>query len=577
VRRGTRLGRALGLVVGYALLAVWCLRPVSLAPGALLPGPEHEDRFGLATLADVYLNIWVLAAGARSLATDPARFFHPPAFYPEPYALAFSEHLLGQQPLFAPAYLATGNPVLGLNLSLLASSALLGLGVHCLVRHLGGSGPAAVLAAVLAVAAPWRVGPAAIRVQTLMVHWIPFLLLFLDRWLVRGRWTDLALAAACLGLQVITSYYAGYAALVAAGLYLVIVGRTVPRRALAAIAGLAVGLLLVVPVSLPYTYVAGRGGLGELPPELLMRLLAGTGAPGVLTGQTVGFLPVVLSGLLLFARRAPGSQRSALLVIALAGYVLALGPVLYLPREPARALAAAGDILIATDGPRLADRVARPAAEAVRLPTPYAALAAMVPGFERLRAPYRFGVLPAIVLPVTAGLGVTAVAARLAAAGGPLTVALALLVLVRVPPVRATPVEVGAALPPAYAWLAAHGEGRPLAEVPFGRTADMYEEARAMYFAIYHRLPLLNGYSGHVPARMQERAAVVARLPDPEALGVLCRETGLGWILVHRERLMPPLRARWEQPGPAFREAATFGPAVVFAVDCAAVGAGGGP
>ena len=569
---GARVGRALGLVAGYAVLAVWCLRPVSWAPASTVPGPEHADRPGLATLADVYLTLWVLAAGADKLASDPAHLFHPPVFHPEPYALAYSEHMLGQQPLFAPTYLASGNPVLALNLSLVASTVLLALGVHLLVRRFGGSSAAAVLAAVLAIAAPWRVGPAAIRVHTLWVHWIPFLLLFLDRWLAGGRWMNLALAAACLGLQVITSYYAGYAALVAAGVYLVVVGRAVPRRALAAVAGLGVGALAVLPASLPYAHVVGGGGLGDLPPALVMRLLAGTGAPGVLTQHAVGFLPVALSVLLVLARRgAPPTRSGALLLIALAGYVLALGPALYLPRDALRALAAVSDILTATDGRELADRVASVEPEAVHLTTPYAAFAAVVPGFARLRAPYRFGVLPAIVLPVTAGLGVAAVAARLPAAGAPLVVALVLLVLARVPPVRPTPVEVGAALPPAYGWLAAHGEGRPLAEVPFGRTADMYEEARAMYFAIYHRLPLLNGYSGHVPARVQERAGVVARLPDSEALGVLCRETGLGWILLHRERLAPRVRARWERPGPALREAAAFGPDVVFAVDCAAV------
>jgi hypothetical protein len=67
-----------------------------------------------------------------------------------------------------------------------------------------------------------------------------------------------------------------------------------------------------------------------------------------------------------------------------------------------------------------------------------------------------------------------------------------------------------------------------------------------MYHAIYHRRPLLNGYSGYWPAGFAERMALAARLPDPEALDSLVRATGLDLILVHAaEYGRGPRHATW--------------------------------
>jgi hypothetical protein len=146
-------------------------------------------------------------------------------------------------------------------------------------------------------------------------------------------------------------------------------------------------------------------------------------------------------------------------------------------------------------------------------------------------------------------------------------------VLSRIPPVIANPVEAGVKIPPAYRWLEVHGAGRPLLEIPIRRDfAGLYHECRAMYFATYHRLPLLNGYSGHVPETFRQRARIAARLPDPAALRTLCTDTNLGWVLVHLDRLSPAARRAWLNPPPEFRPAARFGNTVLFATACPAVG-----
>jgi hypothetical protein len=138
-----------------------------------------------------------------------------------------------------------------------------------------------------------------------------------------------------------------------------------------------------------------------------------------------------------------------------------------------------------------------------------------------------------------------------------------------------TAVEVGGTVPPAYLWLRAHGRGLPLVEVPYrgGGTGalDNYAETRAMYFSTYHRLPVLNGHSGHMPSAFVARTRTAARLPASAAVAALCAETGLGWILLHRERLPPRARQGWDEPPAELRTAARFGADEVFSVSCAAI------
>ena len=65
-----------------------------------------------------------------------------------------------------------------------------------------------------------------------------------------------------------------------------------------------------------------------------------------------------------------------------------------------------------------------------------------------------------------------------------------------------------------------------------------------MYFSIVHWLPLVNGYSGYSPPEHAQLMDAARRLPDPEALALLVRATGLRWILLHGEAGMLPTAPR---------------------------------
>src|SRR5262249_28377686 len=157
----------------------------------------------------------------------------------------------------------------------------------------------------------------------------------------------------------------------------------------------------------------------------------------------------------LLHRRAP---RGALLVLGLSGVVLSLGPHL------------------------LVSGLSQP------LPLPYVWLSAIIPGFSTMRQPQRFGGLATLAVMAPAALGLAELRSRLRTRGHGRVAAvlpwvLVAWFLVEATPrgLRAYPMQVGRAVPGAYRWLADHGDGGPLLELP-ASSWDLYRESLYMYF-----------------------------------------------------------------------------------------------
>ena len=113
---------------------------------------------------------------------------------------------------------------------------------------------------------------------------------------------------------------------------------------------------------------------------------------------------------------------------------------------------------------------------------------------------------------------------------------------------------------------------RPGGPVLEGPVSGIYGalHARAMYHSTFHWRPLLNGYSSFRPAGFDERMRLAARLPDPDALAALRRETGLELLLMHAEKLRPAERDTWlalaEHGGHGLSLVARDGDDILFAV-----------
>lgn len=240
--------------LAFTLLTLVLAVPLSLSPAT----------HALPLSADTRLFLWTISWDVEALLHRPLSLFDANIFYPEPRTLAYSEHILGSAVLGAPALLATGNPVLALNVIVLLSCVLCGLGAYVLARELGASVPAALAAGVIFAFGPPRFVRLA-QVHLATVQWIPFGLAFLHRYARGSRRADLLATAAFFTLQALTSGHGGLFMALALGalvLYLWTFGRLPGLRRVLGDLGVAGALLLGVNVIFLVPYLRAQHDVG---------------------------------------------------------------------------------------------------------------------------------------------------------------------------------------------------------------------------------------------------------------------------------------------------------------------------
>ena len=514
--------RRLGIVELGAATVVYALAASYVTWPLILVGTDHVLDHQGALLADIELVMWILSWGAHALSTAPQLLFDGNAFHPLSNSITFSEHLLGDQVLFLPVWGVTGNPVLGLNTLIFASALLSGLFMHMLVRRWSDSTLGAFVAGLAIICAPWRqeVG----RPHLLQMQYLPLVLLLVDRAARHGRLGVAIAAATALTLQILCSYYLGYMAVLATGLFAVawLLNHGV-RGQLRTLRVFAVTLLMpalvVVPLSLPYL---GVDVSGAVRPPAMQHAAAGISdelvrfADYVLIVRyvglrTLGFALIGALGVLGWRRnRALAVRTLTLILIATAGVVLARGTIGYFDGQV----------------------------------SPYRWLATVVPGFAMLRVTWRFMILTSVATCALAGLGVghlVHLSRRFRRArmipGLAAVVVLAGLIqpVTDRPEIRTVLLPTKQTLAPAYTWLTHRGVDEPILELPIGSQSRYVAKrlgARAMFMSTFHWQPIVNGYSGYIPPAYLLLERYASQLPTDDALQTLVDCTGVRWLLV---------------------------------------------
>lgn len=544
----------------YGVATIVLTWPLFRHPGTTVL--DSESLYGPSSVLvqrDINLTMWVLAWDAHAIATDPLHLFDANAFYPAKLSLACSEHMLGNLPLFAPAYALTQNPVLGHQVALVLTFVFCGLAMAAYVLYWTGDGAAAVAAGFVFAFAPnrfWQLG----NLHVISVQYLPMVLLGIDGVLDRRRPTLAALAlTGALVMSTLCSYYIGYAAFIVAAAYalggLVMRGRTALPRAVPLLVCGVVAALFLGLVTLPYVLLRRSGVLPDYTDanyvEFAFLVILKFGVSGLLSWfvlpsmegipQYLTWTAIVFAAIaVLYRRRRPNG---ALIATAITGLVLALGPDVPLPWQPTTIIK-----------------------------MPYRLLATIVPGFSTMRAPLRFGSIVTLSVAALAGLGIATARSRLRAGGRERAATLLPVVLVATLCLEATPrrlsampMAVGPGMPAAVRWLAEHGEGAPLLSLPIG---NLYHESRYMYLSTGHWLPTANGYSSYPPKTFIALAEQARKLPDPTALpDVVAQIPGLRWVLYDRMGIPPAVRPQWEKTlGDGLRLVQDFGDNVLYEV-----------
>ena len=525
--------------------ATWVLcYPLSTSPGEVLLDPGPDARLYLWTLA------WDVHAAFRS----PLHVFDANIFFPETKTLAYSEHLLASALLAAPWIRVSGNPILGMNVVLLLSCIVCGVGAYFLARTLGASVTGALASGIVFAFAPPRFFRLA-QVHLAAVGWMPLCLAFLHRYARGGSRRDALAAAAFFSLQALSGGYTGlFLTVTGCGLagYLALTGEFRPRSQPLRDLAIAGSLAIALNVSFLLPYYEVRRDLG------LTRTLAEAEA---FSPNAPSFLaaPTHVQERLLprrFMRRASGFLFPGFVTIGLAVFALRRREPLppastertSPPREPGPSLL---DGAILTCFARLLSRAKREAESRVGLHSAfYAGLAVfslwaalgprfglyglafrLVPGFDFIRVPARLTILTLLALAVLAAAGVDRVKNRVLRAG----LLLALVLEFAAAPLDTTRYHVPSST--LDAWLARQPGDFGVVNLPVADPRDGVRAAQLhslyMLQSLAHFKHLVNGYSGFTPPAHDALFRKLVSFPNEESLDVL-EAWGVRYALLHR-------------------------------------------
>lgn len=525
----------LAALLAHAGLVVWLTWPFAAHVATHLPR-AHD-----VALVDPPYTAWVLAFETHALTTAPFDLLDANIYHPARGTLFYGPTAFGALPYFAPVLLASGNPILALNLAYLGGVVLTAWTVHLVVRRWTGSWLAGFTGGWAVLTNRWVLWSGSLAPHLAVLQYLP-LIVALGATALDRRRGPLVLAG-LVALQCLTDpLYV--APVVVAPLALVAVVRLTRRASrpagLRMVGALAVAIVLLLPVY--GGYLAVRAG----DPDLDVRTVWTS------AGERVGLLPW---DLLRGAAAIPGSVWGLITVGGLvAGWRAWRG------RRPPTARAWAHAVLWTALGLLLSvppevswGRYAN------RITLPQTLVAEWVPAWGLLRMPSRLGVAALVGLALLAGLAFAECARTIPTRGrwgalgqvarSALAVALALafyrgyrdgaeLRLLARPALPASyplaPMTLPAHAPLVDTLRRSNGPVLYLPVGPAGTTPHLHAEA--MLDSTAHWRPLLNGYSSYWPAGFRERMAVANRLPDPAAVAQLRDEAGLESIVVRLGR-----------------------------------------
>ena len=519
----------------------------------LIAHPDSHIPLGSEGAGTVpFFNLWTLQWNIDQLLRGYPSYWQAPIFAPTRGAFAFSE----PQPLSAllalPLWLGFRSPGLAYNGLVVLFLTLNGWFCYWLLRTWQAAHGPALLAGLLAQSMPFVAQEMGV-LQLTAVFGFLWSLLYLNRFLAQpNRANALGLA---LGLPVafFTCSYYGFFSLLFLPLAFFflpglkgLAGKTAGRLCLISLLALA----LVLPLTLaqkaildahqlsrsPQTIQNNSARLRDYRLVLDYNLLYGRPA-GRRSEQGQRLFPGW--GLLLLAGVGVAGKRQKWDRLSSLSHKAVLRVKLYLCLAVILALVLSLGLNLQPGGWQ-----------------PYQALRQTLPGFERLRSPFRFAALVQLHLVLLAGFGLDNLLrskpeTRLVTGLGrllPLAVAgFALLEMLALPlPLQALP-PTSTGLP-WQTWLNGQGGKPRLILLPFApspQVADFEQTTRWMLAGRAFAGEMVNGYSGFFPSEHAALRPAMLEFPTPEGLRLL-RERGVDYIVVYHALAGAPSKEAME-------------------------------
>ena len=462
---------------------------------------------------DALLNGWIVSWNLEQLRNDPLHLFDANIFFPEKGALAYSENLLTASLIAAPVALVSDNPILLVNVALLAAFVFSALATFALAFELTHDRLAAYLAGILFAFAPYRFAHLP-HLQLQLAFGIPLSFVFL-RFIVTGTRRVYATFGFALtafltfGSSVYYTVYVASAVPIVALTELYWVPKEKRRSAFGRLlVGGVLATLVVTPLVLPYLDKLESGRVRSLQaaaefsaglPEYLSSFSwLHAFLPKANEPLFPGFIALGLAATALLTAARERERKWCWVAVGLLGVVLSLGPSLGLFTF------------------------------LYNVATPYRAL----------RVPSRAGVLFLLAVALLAAIGLT----RLTQMKRPgLRWALVL-----VAALECLVAPLGFRMDaPSYPAIYRHVERLPepgaMVELPLPPPERFQDNAIFVYRSIFHRRQIVNGYSGFAPPSYGLAYRQLMRRDFLRGLRAM-ESQGVRYVLAHEARLGPRMK-----------------------------------
>jgi hypothetical protein len=487
----------------------------------------HPTRLSRNDNGDTQLNEWIMAWVAHQLPRDPIHLFEANIFYPAHDVLAFSEPLIVPGVIGAPLAWAGGSPVLVYNLVLIAGFALTAFATCLLIEAWTRDLLAGLLAGSMFAFNTHTLTRLA-HIQGIHIYGLPLALLAIDA-IIRPRATVLNAARAGALLVVamaLMAYTSGYLVVFAVVMIAVALLTRLPEwwpRARSVIpqlaAATAVAVVVILPVYLPYRRVARD--------QHMVRTLENVKS---FSATLAGYLAA--SGRIHLATWSGRFFKDPVDSFFPGIIVLVLAVVAVIAAVRMRELRGRVSMLVALAavGVVLSLGTATPV---------YAALFHVFPPMQGLRAAARFGNLFLLGVALLGGIGLAVLRRSLPSRGFRLRaegLGMLLIVLANIESLRA-PFDYRefTGVPGIYRLLAQEPGPVVLVEQPFFMRWAIFENAPYVLNSTAHWRPLMNGYSGYVPASYQQYADAFWYFPEERAMRAM-KDAGVTHVMIHPHR-----------------------------------------
>ncbi|MCJ7581675.1 MAG: hypothetical protein MUP98_14210 [Candidatus Aminicenantes bacterium] len=573
----------IGIIFLFILLIFVHLLPLSLHPGDAL----NDTR-------DCVLNTWIPGWVQQQIFKNPLKLFDTNAFYPNANTLSYSEHLLPQALISLPVRLLTQNPIAVYNFIFFFSFFLNAYGMFLLIRHLTKNDFIGIVCGIIFAFNTYQINQIT-HLQLLSSGLIPLAFLYLHKYLEELNLKNSILFSTFFTLQSLACIYYGlfFVSVLFVLLPLVLILNK-KKLNLSFILKLGVPLffssVILALLSLPYlsfikTFQFDRGlqrGADlanylavDFTNVFLSRLLTPLGRhehylfPGIAAlffsafflykKKSIFSTPpkavkfaflilfigvfvfILLTGLTGRSSTTSGLISTPIFILLMIGIIYALLSIgLFIntggsgdTRENS-SLVLYIVIGIWTMLLSFGSHFSFLGKSTSVGPLPFKLFFNYVPGFKGIRVPSRYAVFVIFCVAVLAAFGLKYFFDKFDKKKVKLIAATGLFIFLNLEylsvPQQIKGVPVKDDIPPAYVWLKDKPGDFVIASLPFFNETPM--EANYLYFSLFHKKKIINGYSGFVPPVTQYMQRIFKGFPSWPSVDIL-KSLGVDYVIYH--------------------------------------------